>query len=214
MNDNYLWDRTGEPDPEVQELEDVLGTLRYQPRPLELPAGIQPMTRRGYFPTLAIAAMIAMMVLAGGIWVRFHRSQASNPGGLANKTETDRTPNVSPNLGNEQKNLQQKFAPPSSRSSPGDEDKAVAPVDKSQRRMIAQRTQSWPRRPRANTNEATVSPDEMGAEMTAAERAEGEAAKEQMMQALRLVSAKLNYAQRKTVGLPATNNIHNQHKVG
>ena len=39
MNDDYLWDRTGEPDPEIQELEEVLGTLRYQPQPLETAGG-------------------------------------------------------------------------------------------------------------------------------------------------------------------------------
>ena len=38
---DYLWDKTGEPDPEVQELEEILGTLRYQPRPLDIPAGLQ-----------------------------------------------------------------------------------------------------------------------------------------------------------------------------
>ena len=37
MNDDYLWDKSGEPDPEVQKLEEILGTLRYQPRPLNLP---------------------------------------------------------------------------------------------------------------------------------------------------------------------------------
>ena len=34
MNNNYLWDRTGEIDPDIQELEETLGTLRYQPQPL------------------------------------------------------------------------------------------------------------------------------------------------------------------------------------
>ena len=29
---DYLWDKTGEPDPEIQQLEEILGTLRYQPR--------------------------------------------------------------------------------------------------------------------------------------------------------------------------------------
>ena len=37
MNDDYLWDKTGEPDPQIQQLEEILGTLRYQPRPLPLP---------------------------------------------------------------------------------------------------------------------------------------------------------------------------------
>src|SRR6266545_7807215 len=35
IDSDYLWDRTGEPDPEIQELEEILGTLRYQPRPLD-----------------------------------------------------------------------------------------------------------------------------------------------------------------------------------
>ena len=37
MNDDYLWDKSGEPDPEIQELEEILAPLRYQPKPLELP---------------------------------------------------------------------------------------------------------------------------------------------------------------------------------
>jgi hypothetical protein len=35
-----------------------------------------------------------------------------------------------------------------------------------------------------------------------------------LMLALRVASEKLNHAQRKTVGVPATNNIRNQHKLG
>ncbi|PYS32928.1 MAG: hypothetical protein DMF75_10780 [Acidobacteria bacterium] len=40
------------------------------------------------------------------------------------------------------------------------------------------------------------------------------AEKEQVLLALRLVSAKLNLAQRKTQGLPQLNIIRNQHKIG
>src|ERR1700730_4342793 len=79
MDNDYLWDRTGEPDTEVQELEEVLSTLRYQPRPLELPAEVQPALRSRFYSTLAIAATIALMVLAAGVWLRFHRQQTSNP---------------------------------------------------------------------------------------------------------------------------------------
>ena len=46
---DYLWDKTGEPDPEVQELEEILGTLRYQPRPLEIPAGCSGRSRAKLF---------------------------------------------------------------------------------------------------------------------------------------------------------------------
>ena len=64
MNDDYLWDKTGQPDPEIQHLEEVLGTLRYDPKPLVLPP------QRNYFPLLAI--------LAGSIWLRV-RSRNETP---------------------------------------------------------------------------------------------------------------------------------------
>jgi len=64
MNDDYLWDKTGQPDPQIQQLEEILGTLRYQPRPLALPQ------KRNYFPLLAIAASLLLALLAGGIWLR------------------------------------------------------------------------------------------------------------------------------------------------
>ena len=66
MNDDYLWDKTGEPDPQIQQLEEILGTLRYQPKPLALPAP----RRRSYFPVLAIAATVLLALLATGLWLR------------------------------------------------------------------------------------------------------------------------------------------------
>lgn len=73
MNDDYLWDKSGEPDPQIQELEEILGTLRYQPRPLNLPR------RRNYFLYLAIAATVVMALLAGGLWTQIQRQEASIP---------------------------------------------------------------------------------------------------------------------------------------
>jgi hypothetical protein len=73
MNDDYLWDKTGEPDPQIQQLEEILGTLRYQPRPLALPR------KRNYFPLLAIAASILLALLAGGIWLRVRSRNEAPP---------------------------------------------------------------------------------------------------------------------------------------
>ena len=71
MNDDYLWDKSGQPDPQIQQLEEILVTLRYQPRPLALPQ------KRNYFPLLAIAASLLLALLAGGIWLRVrHRDEA------------------------------------------------------------------------------------------------------------------------------------------
>jgi len=69
MNDDYLWDKTGEPDTQVQELEEILGSLRYQPKPLQIPNELQVPQRRNYFPWLAIAAGVLLANLAGGIWL-------------------------------------------------------------------------------------------------------------------------------------------------
>ena len=74
MNDNYLWDRTGEPDAEVQQLEELLRPLRYQPRPLEIPATVNTRRRRKFIP-LAIAAAIALLMVGAGLWMRFANSK-------------------------------------------------------------------------------------------------------------------------------------------
>ena len=66
MKDDYLWDKSGQPDPEIQKLEEILGTLRYQPKPLELPVS----RRRNYLPLLAIAASLMLALVAGAVWLR------------------------------------------------------------------------------------------------------------------------------------------------
>src|SRR5437660_8324357 len=78
MND-YLCDRSGEPDEEIQKLEKILAPLSYQPKPLEIPASIQPAHCRRFFPALAIAATIALMALAVGLWFNSYRSRAFAP---------------------------------------------------------------------------------------------------------------------------------------
>jgi len=80
MNDDYLWDKTGEPDPQIQQLEEILGTFRYQPRPLVLPQ------KRNYFPLLAIAASLLLALLAGAIWLRV-RPHSEAPKQQANIAE-------------------------------------------------------------------------------------------------------------------------------
>jgi hypothetical protein len=73
MNDDYLWDKTGQPDPQIQELEEILGTLRYQPKPLVLPH------KRNYYPLLAIAASLLLALIAGGIWLRMRSRHEAPP---------------------------------------------------------------------------------------------------------------------------------------
>jgi len=78
MNDDYLWDKTGQPDPQIQQLEEILGPLGYQPRALELPKDVVAARRWSYFPVLAIAASVLLAILAAGVWLRT-RSRSDRP---------------------------------------------------------------------------------------------------------------------------------------
>lgn len=61
MNENYLWDKTGEPDPEVEKLERLLGTLRHD-RPLRM--------REPQIPWKRFAAAAAVvLVVCSSAWV-------------------------------------------------------------------------------------------------------------------------------------------------
>ena len=71
MNDNrddsngYLWDRSGEPDPEVVRLERVLGTLRHRGTAPALPRR-RSLLRRIVMPALSAAA--AVFLIAAAAW--------------------------------------------------------------------------------------------------------------------------------------------------
>ncbi len=71
----YLWDRSGEPDPEVQKLESLLGQFRYDHPTPALPQ-IAEARRWSFFPRLrlfpALAAATSILVLAGGIAFMIH----------------------------------------------------------------------------------------------------------------------------------------------
>jgi hypothetical protein len=79
MNEDYLWDKSGEPDPEIQQLEEILGTLRYQPKPFEVPRNVPAPRRRSYFPLIVIAATLLVALLAGGIWLRVRTRHEPQP---------------------------------------------------------------------------------------------------------------------------------------
>jgi hypothetical protein len=80
MKEDYLWDKTGEPDPEIQQLEEILGALRYQPKPLEIPQNLPtPRQRRNHYSLVAIAASVLLALLAAGVWLRVRTQSESQP---------------------------------------------------------------------------------------------------------------------------------------
>ena len=67
MKPDYLWDGSGEPDPEVERLERLLGTLRSRRPAPEFPVHEEPSARSFQARWLAVAASV--LVVAGAGWV-------------------------------------------------------------------------------------------------------------------------------------------------
>jgi len=61
MNDNYLWDRSGHPDPEIEELENLLAPFAYRP-----PRQSRPPV---YWP-IAAGVAAAVLLTAGLVWMK------------------------------------------------------------------------------------------------------------------------------------------------
>jgi hypothetical protein len=186
MEDNYLWDRSGEVDPEIQELEEILGALRYQPRPLEIPAQFPIARGRDYRSWLAIAAAVAMVTIGLALWFSFNRRETVAP--LATKhdvpVEGKGPASAAPD---------QAIAPAPSKATV---------VPQGNRRPVHNLMVRNNARPLPNiTREPQLTPQEL-------------ADKEQVLVALRLVSFKLNVAQRKAQGAPLLSPIRNQHRIG
>ena len=187
MKEDYLWDRSGEPDAELQKLEEILGTLKYQPRPLRIPDDLQIGGQRRYFQPFAIAAAIGLFAVVLGLWIFFNRTTS------APQTAEKKSPAV-------QKETVESARP----SKPVKEETASYRLES--KRKPRQSNRSLLARHRApSIRKETVEP-----ELTPEELAE----KQQLLTALRLVSAKLNVAQRRTQGVPQTNTIRNQRKIG
>ena len=77
MNEPYLWDGSGKPDPEVQRLESLLAQFSHREIPLALPQPQDAPAKPGYFhglllqfswlPRFAAVAVVFLALIAGGI---------------------------------------------------------------------------------------------------------------------------------------------------
>ena len=200
MNDDYLWDRTGEPDPEIEELERVMGALRYEAPPLEIPAGVVP-ERRTTTPHMvstrwAVAAAVALIVLGLGLWLSMQERSAPE---VASK-DTPPSPN--------------RTADPETAKAP-----PVKPSSKDNSTSVATNTE--PRRPEVARHPRSLSDRAIrkhdkgpaNTQLTARELQDAQASKAQIMLALRLASTKVNFALKKTQS-PNPANQQNQHRIG
>ncbi|HEY6945517.1 MAG TPA: hypothetical protein VI431_10295, partial [Candidatus Acidoferrum sp.] len=86
MKDDYLWDGSGEPDPEVKKLENLLGRYRHdQPAPaFDQVAAEQPVPRRWRFPSFRfsfqIAAVAAVLLIGITTFLVFRARHVQDSG--------------------------------------------------------------------------------------------------------------------------------------
>ncbi|MCM3871022.1 MAG: hypothetical protein ND895_10060, partial [Pyrinomonadaceae bacterium] len=183
-------------DPEIQQLEQVLGTLRYQPRPLELPAQVRIGRPRTFFPRMAIAAAAATILVGGAAWLLLYRQSA--PDGIESLSNPPAVEKL--------KTAPEKVTPPTKNEAVSESAVVDATLGKLKGRGVRKNVTAKSKQFRTLTATDT--------ELTARDRAEAEVAKEQLLLALRVASAKLNLAQKKAQGGYPGSLIRNQHKVG
>ena len=191
---DYLWDKSGEPEEDVARLEQLLGTLRYEPRPFVVPedfsaqrarSTFRPQQRPFAWRRLALAASLLLTLLAGA-WLlmsqhnrEVRRESAEQK--LVTPTTTAQAPqNETAHANNA--NEQPAFKPK--------ETAGIVRVNYRHPRRVFNRDRANAKR-RA-PQELTTRPQEQIATMTP----EQKAATEQLLLALRIASAKFNYAQR------------------
>jgi hypothetical protein len=82
MKDDYLWDKSGAPDPEIVQLEQLLGDLRYRRPGVSLPLPKRAPARPGR-TFFAIAAAALFMMMAAGVWFAVGQRNQGGAAGLA-----------------------------------------------------------------------------------------------------------------------------------
>jgi hypothetical protein len=192
MRDDYLWDKSGQPDPEIERLEQLLGNLRYR-RPaqdLPLPARLPVQRHRSMFtPFLAAAAAVLLMITAAGFWLTLRSNQKETARVLASVVEQGRLPDSLNAASISAITVRTTTHEP----------------DKPEHNIIATGTSS-PEKPRRaivlKRREPSVALVAKAAPQALRERIsedEGVAAREQLIKALHLTSSKLNQVQKRVV---------------
>ena len=211
-DETYLWDKAGEPDPEIQELERVLSTLRYQPRELVIPESLKVETQRSSFwnfgPRLAIAATIILAVCAAAIWLSIGRRDelpmAAKPAAVNSDQAAVTVPEDVP------------VDVPSSVpvSTPNDSDIAGGDASPAPAHRVNPVRRNRPNQTNVENRSRRRAIEPATPVLAENELREAEAGKAKLMLALRVASTKLNVALRKAQGTNTGNLIHNQHKIG
>ncbi|HEX8161998.1 MAG TPA: hypothetical protein VF538_09010 [Pyrinomonadaceae bacterium] len=207
---DYLWDKTGEADPEVERLEELLGGLRFQPRTFEVPATLPFAPRRATparapfsWSRLAVAASLLLTLLVGA-WLVVSKRTTTNAPQLADDQPAaeGKTPRQARPQSQEARQDLAGVTPNDGattiREEKRDDASGVAAPSANRRRRefvnVAKRSAVPPR----HSNVLNLSaPREEVARLTPQERE----AMEKFMLAMKVTSEKLGYAEREVAGM-------------
>ena len=190
MNDDYLWDKSGTPDPEIEQLEQLLGDLRYRrpSRNLPLPQSTPVASRRTFRPAFAIAAAVLFAMIAAGVWFALgQRNHEATPGVAAIKAQ--------PGTARDWLNPESMSAIPTQT--------IAAETNEHEPKFSGPKASSPNRRRRSPEFKRGAQSDAQLASSSSPNRRErisedeGVAAREQLIKALHLASSKLNQVQKK-----------------
>jgi hypothetical protein len=191
MNEDYLWDKSGQTDPEIAELERKIGRLRFKAsaHSLVLPpdaAPSLPWYRKNFSPVLAIAATLVILLLAGGLWLGL-RSSIFNDGKILQVADSGPRPPIGP-IDSTTAASKPEASQANNSASPSVEPARFSARARAERRRVLVAA-------RASINQARARREQQLAR-------EGEAAKAQLIRALHITSDALNTVQRKIQGEP------------
>jgi hypothetical protein len=187
MKDDYLWNKSGDADPEIEHLERVLGSLRSKRSAQDMMPAFKTMQRtrpRNVSKLMAIAAALAFAALALGVFAFLQRQSKKQDVGSQPVAMVSPLP------------AQTTVAPAEAAviDTTKQDDTQPTPVE-----VFITR----PRRPGLETRRRAVNRS-LEATMHEREQAEGLMAKEQLIKALEITSSKLSFVQKKVKGTAAT----------
>jgi hypothetical protein len=206
---DYLWDKTGEPEPEVERLEELLGGLRFQPRTFEVPATLPFAPRRARtapshfsWSRMAIAASLLVTLVLGAWLVVSERRTANAPQLVVNlpaaeeKTTPPQQKPTDQELAGETPNNESAATARGEKHDDGA--RSVAPIIHPRLRAatLVATQKRFVERPR-QSNERDVNAPREEIAMTPREKE----AMEKFVLAMKVTSEKLGYAERQVAGL-------------
>ncbi|MBA2502851.1 MAG: hypothetical protein H0V27_08225 [Pyrinomonadaceae bacterium] len=209
---DYLWNKTGAPDEEIEALEESLRPLRYRHQDLELPARAEiGRHRRAVLHRSLAAAAILLFVALAGIWVHLLRTNAhrDQPQASSNLAPPEARGRREPKPDAPQTTLAQRDAPAAAPNSSPSLSRRRQSVSAPRASQQTRRESFSLRAKNDNKIRRQTLAANVAQRLRLQETREGELAKDRLMFALNITSHKLNVAQRKikatTTQSPAAN---------